>query len=193
MADETGKSLLSKVKLSATKAKEWFKDKVKELKQEITKYSGTAARKRLISGEKSSGVLTNRPVIGMMYLFQYDAKYKDILPYWDVWPLIFPFDYAKGGFYGINFHYLSPIARGNLLQKLWSNNSSGNKIPMSYKIIKQFAATQPCVKRYLFSHIQGKGFYQINEDEWWTATQLPMQKFKGASASHVWKQSALMY
>ena len=58
MADETGKSLLSKVKLSATKAKEWFKDKVKELKQEITKYSGTAARKRLISGEKSSGVLT---------------------------------------------------------------------------------------------------------------------------------------
>ena len=64
---------------------------------------------------------------------------------------------------------------------------------MSYKIIKQFAAAQPCVKRYLFSHIQGKGFYKINADEWWTATQLPMQKFKGASASHVWKQSALMY
>lgn len=30
------------------------------------------------------------PSIGSMFLFKYDAKYKDVLLYWDSLPLVFP-------------------------------------------------------------------------------------------------------
>ena len=124
MANEAEKGFLSKVKSGVTKSAQWFKDKVKEYQKIAAKYSGPMARRAFIKGDKSSEILTGQPIVGRMYLFQYDAKFKDILPYWDVWPLIFPFDYAKNGFYGINLHYLPPAARHNLLVALWGNQDS---------------------------------------------------------------------
>ena len=44
---------------------------------------------RLINADKTR--LTNIPFIGRMYLFNYDPKYKKELPYYDRFPLIFPF------------------------------------------------------------------------------------------------------
>ena len=35
--------------------------------------------------------LVSRPQVGRMYLFAYDPKLKDDLPYYDKFPLIFPF------------------------------------------------------------------------------------------------------
>lgn len=35
---------------------------------------------------------------GQMYLFQYDALHKDTLPYYDRFPLIFPFRKTNDGF-----------------------------------------------------------------------------------------------
>ena len=34
------------------------------------------------------------PDIGGFYLYQYDPKWKDKLPWYDIFPLVFPFDYA---------------------------------------------------------------------------------------------------
>jgi hypothetical protein len=51
-------------------------------------------------------LLTNRIITGEMYLFAYDPKTKEDLPYYDRFPLVFPFRKVKGGFYGINMHYL---------------------------------------------------------------------------------------
>ena len=134
-----------------------------------------------------------------MYLFQYDAKWKDILPYWDVWPLIFPFDLAKNGFYGINLHYLAPNARVNLMLRLIeAQGKSGNmtdyyQLKLNYNIITNYPPAKPCIKRYLFSHVQGKGLYGIKGEDWSYAAALPLQKFRGASSDTVWKQSATMY
>ena len=50
-----------------------------------------------------------------MYLFQYDAKWKEKLPYWDMFPLILPFDLAKGGFFGVYLDYLPTNDRADLL------------------------------------------------------------------------------
>ena len=194
MANEAEKGFLSKIKSGVTKSAQWFKDKVKEYQKIAAKYSGPMARRAFIKGDKSSEILTGQPIVGRMYLFQYDAKFKDILPYWDVWPLIFPFDYAKNGFYGINLHYLPPAARHNLLVALGGNqDSTKNQLSMSYNIITKFAATKPCVKRYLFSHVQGKGFYGISGEDWSYAAALPLQKFRGATSNTVWKHSATMY
>ena len=55
-----------------------------------------------------TGASQNRPVVtpGEMYMFYYDAKHKDTLPYWDRFPLVFPFSKVKDGFLGLNLHYL---------------------------------------------------------------------------------------
>ena len=49
------------------------------------------------------------PSIGQMYMFQYDPKYKDVLPYYDRFPLVIPFEQTRrvgraqgDGFYGLN-------------------------------------------------------------------------------------------
>ena len=133
------------------------------------------------------------------FLYQYDPKWKDILPWYDIWPLVFPFDYAKGGFYGINVHYLPPNARADLMVSLLSAHGEGAmlnkrfKMKLSYNIITQFKPARACIKRYLYNHVQGKGFYTIPADDWTYAAALPMQKFKKASNSEVWRHSKTLY
>ena len=112
MADKVATDFLSKIKAKSGEAIKWFKSIVKKTQKAIVP---AAAGRKEIMKERTTGVVTGKPVIGQLYLFQYDAKWKDILPYWDMWPLIFPFDYAKNGFYGINLHYLPPNARIDLI------------------------------------------------------------------------------
>ena len=49
----------------------------------------------------------NRYHIGRLNMFLYDPKYKDKLPYYDVFPLVLPIQRYSDGFLGINFHYLT--------------------------------------------------------------------------------------
>ena len=56
---------------------------------------------------------------GRMYLFFYDAKTKDKLPYWDRFPLIFILEITQDGFTGLNLHYLPPRLRVRFLYELY--------------------------------------------------------------------------
>ena len=180
----------------AGKAKQWFRDTVKAA-QKIA-MPGAFGRKEYMSDDGNIGV-SSSPEIGRFYLYQYDPKWKDILPWYDIWPLVFPFDYAKGGFYGINVHYLPPNARADLMVSLLSAHGEGAmlnkrfKMKLSYNIITQFKPARACIKRYLYNHVQGKGFYTIPADDWTYAAALPMQKFKKASNSEVWSHSKTLY
>ena len=71
------------------------------------------------------GAAKSTIIPGNMYLFAYDAKNKDTLPYWDKFPLVFPFKAVKGGFYGLNLHYLPYRLRAILMDRLlqFKNNS----------------------------------------------------------------------
>ena len=181
MADKVATDFLSNIKAKSRQAMSWFKDVVK--KTQRAAFPASTGRSEL-TGDRNIGV-TGQPTIGQMYLFQYDAKFKDILPYWDVWPLIFPFDYAKNGFYGINLHYLAPNPRIDLMLRLIkAQGGSGNvdenyKLKLSYDIITKYPPAKPCIKRYLFSHVQGSGFYGISGEDWSYAAALPLQKFRG--------------
>ena len=62
--------------------------------------------------------MVNRIYPGEMYLFFYDPKMKDILPYYDRMPLVLPFNLVQDGFYGINLHYLPYMMRFNILGAL---------------------------------------------------------------------------
>ncbi len=195
MADSIVTNFLASVSAKSKKAVEWFRDIVN--KTRAAAFTTSSARNKIIK-DRNIGI-EKLPKIGRLYLFQYDAKMKDILPYWDVWPLIFPFDYAPNGFYGINLHYLAPNDRIRLMLALIKSAGGGGKmnenykLKLSYNIITSFKPARPCIKRYLFSNVMGSGFYGISGNDWSYAASLPLQKFKGAGDKTVWTDSKQFY
>jgi hypothetical protein len=133
---------------------------------------------------KDDRYLTRDLQIGKMYLFHYDPKHKDKLPLYDRFPIIFPFDYAPNGFYGINFHYIPYIQRARLLDSLMSASNSKSmsdkmKLNLSYDILKAIANSKyflPCIKRYLNNHVRSR-FLMIPSSQWAKALFLPLEQF----------------
>lgn len=134
--------------------------------------------------------------IGNMYMFIYNPKHKDTLPYYDRFPLIFPINKAKGGFLGINFHYLPLQLRAKLMDALYDVASNDRydettKLKTSYGILtgaSKYKEFKPTVKHYLSDHLVTKPVY-INPTEWDMALFLPTERFIGATKTQVWQDS----
>jgi hypothetical protein len=107
----------------------------------------------------NKGKATLRPKYGIMNLFGYDPKHKATLPYYDTFPLIFPLEPAKGGFIGLNFHYLKPGARVAFLRSTFMKKTA---------------------KHYLFNHVR-TSFLNITAEEMAIAIFLPVARFKKGS------------
>ena len=196
MADKIATDFLTNIKAKSGEAIKWFRDIVMQTRRKVL----PAATGRLeFTRERSIELTRTRPTWGKMYLFQYQAKWDEKLPYWDMWPLIFPFKYTKNGFYGINLHYLAPNDRAALMIRLIrSQGKAGNmdenfKLFLSYKILTRFKPAIPFIKRYLYGQVHGRGVFGIGGNDWSYAAALPLQKFQKQSAKYVWSQSALMY
>ena len=67
------------IKKVRTSTKNWFRDLLYKMFGKRT--SGDTNTPDFLETQ-------NTPQYGEMYLFQYDAKHKDILPVWDQFPLI---------------------------------------------------------------------------------------------------------
>jgi hypothetical protein len=148
---------------------------------------------------KQTDRLVTSLTVGRMYLFMYDPKMKDELPYYDRFPLIFPFKRVHGGFYGINLHYLPHVLRARLMDNLYTlannkNSDDTTKLRLSYALLNKatkFRYFKPCVKHYLNSHVKTR-FLWIPADQWETALFLPLEKFVGATKQQVWRDSRRM-
>lgn len=167
-------------------ARQWYRDTAKEYK-------------RINEGGFMKGDpdrLTNRPMIGQMYMFYYDAKHKATLPYFDRFPLIFPYKKTPDGFMGINMHYLPLNYRAQLMDALYdvANNSrydETTKLKLSYSMLNgaaKYKYFKPCVKRYLSNQVRSRFLY-IYPSEWDIALFLPLERFQGASKAQVYKDS----
>jgi hypothetical protein len=165
-------------------ARNWLRAKVKEL---------TPTSRALMNDRDR---LKTNSTIGKMYFYFYDPKTKDTLPYYDRFPLVIPIESYKDGFLGLNLHYIHPKQRLILLDKLSETATndkfdSKTKLRVSYSYLagasKAFEAT-PCIKRYLYSHIQSR-FLEISADEWDIAAMLPVETFVGATTSKVYADS----
>ena len=138
----------------------------------------------------------SRIVPGELYLFQYDAKHHDTLPYWDMFPLVFPFSKTPDGFIGLNMHYLPYMYRIKLLDRLMQFKTSKNltettKLRYSWGTIagvSKFKWAEPCVHRYLSSQVQSP-YKKIDSGDWATALMLPVERFVGAQKLKVWNES----
>ena len=174
---------------NTAKSLKWFRQFMKQFK--------TASRPELLKAEEFDE--RKRIVSGGMYMYRYDAKTKATLPYWDAFPLIFAVEPAKGGFYGLNLHYLSPTQRARFFDRLMdiTTNSRMDKttrIAVSYRLLKQiqkFRAFEPCFKRYLYSHLKSP-MMKVPSQHWESVLFMPSQQFKKASPTKVWRDSYRM-
>ena len=148
---------------------------------------------------KGNDRLVSAITVGRMYLFMYNPKTKDTLPYYDQFPLVFPFKRVNGGFYGINMHYLPHMLRAKLMDNLYTlannqANDDSTKLRLSYALLNnaaKFRFFKPCVKHYLNSQMQTR-FLWIPTDQWETALFLPLERFVGANKQQVWRDSRKM-
>jgi hypothetical protein len=167
----------------------WFQSQVKDLRTVSMKNPQT-----LMRGDQQSKGTTILP--GTMIMYMYDPKFKDTLPYYDTFPLGFPFKLVPGGFYSLNLHYLPYNLRAILLDKLMQFKTNDNldektKLKFSWQLldgVSKFAAAKPCVKHYLYEHVKSP-FKAIHAQDWATAILLPVEQFVGASPLDVWRDS----
>jgi hypothetical protein len=140
--------------------------------------------------------VSNNIIPGKMYMFFYDPKTKATLPYYDRFPLVFPFSTTQDGFIGLNMHYLPHKLRFTLMDRLlvFKNNDKfdeSTKLRYSWAAINgmaKFAMAKPCVKRYLKDHLRSPLVNIVSQD-WATAMMLPVERFVGASNAAVWADS----
>lgn len=170
-------------------ARDWFRETAEKIR--------TVNERTLMKGDNAR--LTSTPIIGSMYMFNYDPKWKDELPYYDRFPLVFPFRKVPGGFYGLNLHYLPPPLRAKLMDALYdyANNTrydETTRIKLNYQLLTSIAKLRffsPCVKHYLNEHVRSR-FVYVYPSEWDIALFLPTERFTKQSKVTVWNDSKRM-
>lgn len=168
-------------------AREWFRTAAKK----VTDVNMTQLFK---AGKDSLVKDINTSSIGSMFLYAYDPKWKDRLPYYDIFPLVFITELYSDGWLGLNLHYLPPYYRAKLMDALYDitlKQGDRMKVQMSYSILKsasRFRFFTPCVKRYLSSHVQGRLMF-IDPDNWDAVMMLPLARFVKAGEDQVYKDS----
>ena len=169
-------------------ARSWYRDAAGKLMSKIT--SGQAIRRTEESRKVDSMEL------GYMYAFSYDPKFKKTLPYYDVFPLIFPVEFQSDGFLGINFHYLPPVLRARLMDALYPNLTNKKyddttRMRISYDILQsasKYRFFKPTLKKYLRTQLRSQ-FLEIHVNEWDIALFLPTESFRKADSEKVWADS----
>lgn len=175
LLDKIGNELkLNGIAPRTNQARQWLYGKISNLKLPNT-------RSNLLDDPTR---VSASALVGRMYFFRYDPKYKDTLPLWDKFPLVIPMERYSDGFLGMNLHYLDPMNRLFLLDRLMDfiNNDkydSTTRFNLSYDLLaksKRYSAFRPCVKRYLLNHVVSAIVY-VEPEQWETACFLPMAKF----------------
>lgn len=176
----------------------WFKDNIgTAFKRGVSAKNTSWISNRLddhIPKNTDPGIsIVPKPVIGHLYFYVYNPKWKDELPYYDMFPLTMPIEPYDDGFLGLNFHYLPVELRAKLLDSIlkWkAEKSQAEYIKISYKALKSLQNTiyAPTIKRYLWSHFRSN-FAEINFNVWDRILFLPVEDFKKATVNRVWEDS----
>jgi hypothetical protein len=155
----------------------WFQTEVK-------KVAGGVSGQSIMSTQGAKFVSGIAP--GTLYIFQYDPKYKDKLPVWDMFPLVLPFSMDSSSFTGLNMHYLPVMQRFGVFQQLidlasmYQGTVNSDKLRIySWQFLKSIAMSQqvgPCVHKYLKSHVRSR-FLKIPPKDWLTSILLPVEHF----------------
>lgn len=179
-------------------SKDWYRKKAKS----VHRLRREPAKKILKIGRQNKRMkptIKGRIMLGKMFMFEYDPKLKDSLPYYDKFPLIFPIEASMEGFTGINLHYLPHTWRAILMDNLYDlltdeNMDESTRLRLfnnGYTTLKKAAKYRyfrPCVKKYLFEQVSSR-FMEVPPDEWEIALFLPLERFHGVTRRKVWNDT----
>ena len=136
-----------------------------------------------------------KPTIGGMYYYVYDAKFREKLKWFDLYPLIICIEYWEKGWIGLNLHYIPPQARQELLtalMKIGNNAESESRyMQISYNLLQQVSADKmwkQCVHKYIENGkendpIDGRTVFikskiiEVNPFDWEKVIYLPQEQF----------------
>lgn len=172
---------LPNIRFKMRESKNWYRKKFEDLVHQET------IRQTVITYTYKR----SRVEIGSMYMFLYDPKWKEKLPYYDTFPLIFPIEMYSDGFLGLNLHYLPPGSRAALLDTLNDfrvGKDRRQRLALSYRLLKGSARYKPfevCVKRYLSQHVRSN-LLLVEPDDWETVIYLPTESFQKATLKDIW-------
>lgn len=174
------------IKKNTEESHKWFIENLKNIRN--------MSRKSLMNDPilKERG----KPLIGRMFMYFYDPKGKETLPYYDRFPLIIMVEPAPNGFYGLNLHYLPPRLRAVFFDRLmdFANNdklNSNTRLKLTYDLLnrtRKLRMFEPCFKRYLYSHIVSK-IVEVPPTSWEVALFLPADDFVYADRRMIWNKT----
>ena len=124
---------------------------------------------------------------GQMFTYTYNPKYKDKLPFYDIYPLIVVAELTDTGWYGFNIHYLPPILRAELFKEIVYFKRNPADIA---KRLAKHPLTAACIKQYLHKQLVTPPV-SIPKEEWEIAIQLPYEGFQKSTNTKVWANSRL--
>ena len=172
--------------------------KTEEAREWFRKEASSVKRINPESIIKQSPTTSSTSAIGKMFLFGYSPKHEKTLPYYDRFPLVFPFVKVPDGFYGINMHYLPPPMRAILMDGLYdyvidSPLDANVRLKMTYRALQSASKLRffkPCVKHYLNNQVQ-TDMAQVPASLWDIALFLPLERFAKASKAQVYADSRI--
>ena len=134
--------------------------------------------------------------LGQMYMFFYDAKTQDKLPYWDYFPLCIPIKRYKTGFMGLNLHYLPIDLRQQLYYRLLPRATTTvfteyTRLKIDYNFLKSrnsLRAFKACIRRYRYEHMIGK-MAHVPANEWELTVHLPLALWRKSSEQKIHQDS----
>lgn len=164
--------------LGTRNARTWLNKKLRELR----------VRPRTLIQDVEN--LRENPLVGKMYFYFYDPKLKYELPFYDKFPLVIPIEKHTDGFLGLNLHYVPVQMRFAIIDTLSKklNNKKMDettRMRVSYEYLtrlKNFSFFQPCVKKYLYSHVRSRLLF-IEPSEWYFSCMLPFEMFRSERKS----------
>jgi hypothetical protein len=170
-------------------SRRWFDDQVKLMAK------GKVTPNALLLRDGIDDLRSNI-VPGQLHFFYYDPKLKEKLPYYDQFPMVFPYKQVPGGFLGLNLHYLGYQERFALFKALMDIQGIkklDNNTKLKYQwgtvmAMSNVPGAQACIKHYLVDHVKSR-YMKVKPEDWATAMMLPVERFVGASKQRVWADS----
>jgi|TARA_B110001454_G_scaffold174278_1_gene165760 hypothetical protein len=166
----------------------WFRDKARNLK----------VRPKAL--QKGLGTYATHLQQGKMYMFFYNAKWQDKLPYWDRFPCMIPLDVTPNKVLGINLHYIAPRHRLLLLDELFKTTTSSaaneefdtnTRFRVFYDLVKSVSRlkyAKPCLKSYFSNRIVSR-ITEVPTNSWEIVGMMPTAQWQKEHANHVYAES----
>tara|TARA_B100000575_G_scaffold290049_1_gene292963 strand:+ start:882 stop:1544 length:663 start_codon:yes stop_codon:yes gene_type:complete len=197
---------------------EEFDFEFKSMREMYKKFEGDPIKRLRELGEEEarnspnqllqSAGRTKRLLPGRMYMFNYrNPISKASADYYDMFPVVLVMNVypRKDYFQGLNFHYLPPIYRAELMDQLFpfvmNSGTQGDELSttirakleprITYEFMKKrrnLMSFKPLFKRYNMNNVIGQYLY-VPPKAWDFIMMMPLARFRKAGINRVYRDS----